>query len=236
MAASPETVLVYAIWNRNPAQGGPAVLVGHNGEFVGEKLEHAREQQRIYKTPAIQTATDAMTELDSRIQTDPKLKGMQYDPNCVQEKHDSKGDYFTFRLLRAKKELTFPKGGIEKGEKPEEAAVREFEEETSVAVDKTRLVPVQSPPDVTVFKVTLTDKEANQATAQPGKIHRDLFMPHWIAIDGLIPTMFNPQSKSALSEEQPKAGGSRIKRIGRNKLDTRKRRRHGRGRKTRRSP
>jgi ADP-ribose pyrophosphatase YjhB (NUDIX family) len=245
-AASPGTAMIYAIWRRKPAQGnGPAVLVGKNGKFVTDKdsayphKDHARVQQRVVLDGPIQDQASAMAELDNRIQTDAKLRGMQYSEHTSARKTDNTTgkDYFTFRLSLPRKELTFPKGGIEAGETAQQAARREFEEEVGIAKPESDFLFLGNVDGVAVFKVVLDDKEATLATRRPNAIRSDLFGTHWVDISA-IPSLaekFNPQSKSAiLSSFPPVAGG--VRRTGRSKLGTKKRHTRGRARKTRRVP
>lgn len=117
-------------------------------------------------------------------------------------------------FTKDKGRLGFPKGGIEAGETPRQAAVREFKEETGYSVEETRMIPSWSGADargnlVFSFTLALTDAEAAEVeTAWKRLGHEsELFDLEWMAPDKVRKRTLNDHSWRALT--RPRRGGTR---------------------------
>jgi 8-oxo-dGTP pyrophosphatase MutT (NUDIX family) len=168
------------------------------------------------------TAADMETQRTGILDTEPReralalatqrVKAWNKDPRVTKKPVKFKlikkdGEWKIRFLVRGSNgSFGFPKGGIEPGETPEQAAVREFYEETGFTIPPGRLEPTKSP---TVFQFNATDAERDQIIAAWNAMgdEGELYGLEWADIAAVKRTKLNPPSAQAIR------GGTRRRRF-----------------------
>ena len=210
------------------------VLVGQTSRFLMETpFELMRDDQRVYFNKA-SSEDDAFnillgripaleTKIVGKLGKTPALAAATPPPpppstthrvKISRESIERKSGYFTGRYYSTVDLFPagFVKGGIKTGESPEDAAQREFQEETGFLItDKTRFKQCAS----NVFRLDLTDQEAADVEAS-WKAMDDLnqgevFNLKWTPITGLKKKSLNEESQPAHACLFKKPGGKRTR-------------------------
>jgi hypothetical protein len=192
------------------------VLIGESGKYLqdtqklGDVQSFAFPNTRDGKRDAERAARDQAQ----------RIGALGFTP-LVWKTGDEKGPRFSTKFLGPGTTVGLLKGGIEPGERPAEAGVREVFEETGVAFDLTRMQPTDSP---TVFRIELTDREATEILASWDRLRRETGS-ELVALQWKLPRELRPLKDLVNSETKAALGfGGRRKTKRRRQRLTRRRR------------
>lgn len=185
------------------------LLVGYNGKWLRDNPAYAaavRADEDIGAVNSMQ-AEEAVEDRHYKWQ---EAVGEPVKYTLKQKDGVWSAVFFT----KDKGRLGFPKGGLEAGETPRQAAVREFAEETGFRVEEVRMVPSWSGMDsrgkpVYAFTLTLSDSEADAVAVAWKRLghESELFDLEWMAPKQVRTRKLNEHSWLALT--RPRRAGTR---------------------------
>jgi hypothetical protein len=204
--------------------GTVVVILENRGRvLIGESGKYLQDTQKLgdVQSFAFPNTPDGKRDAERAAQRQAKsLKALGFTP-LVWKTDPPKGPRYSTKFLGPGTTVGLLKGGIERGETPEQAAVREIREETGFNLNEGRMQSTSSP---TVFRIELTDREATEILASWDRLRREtgseLVALQWKTPGELRPLkdLVNSETKSALG-----FGGRRKTKRRRQRLTRRRR-------------